>query len=83
MSAAPPPYYRTLYDETHRSIIYLNPSISSMANRPNLIGKLEHHSPITDGSFSICIASGEGVFISQVSVISTCLTMLDSDGPDT
>lgn len=56
----------TLYDETYRSIRYPELSISSMANRPNLIGHLEHHAPTTDGSFSICVAGGKGVFISQV-----------------
>jgi hypothetical protein len=62
---APPPYVRTVYDETLRSKFYGSPSIDSIANRPNLIGHLQHHSPDTDGSFSICIAGGEGVFISQ------------------
>jgi hypothetical protein len=37
----------------------------SMATRPNLVGHLEHHTPTTDGSFSICVANGQGVFISQ------------------
>ncbi|KAF8987510.1 hypothetical protein BDQ17DRAFT_1374991 [Cyathus striatus] len=61
----PPPYIQTLYDETHRSKYYQEPRIMSMAHRPNLIGYLEHHAPTTDGSFSICVASGEGVFISE------------------
>jgi len=66
MPESPPP---TLYDETYRSISYPEPCIGSIANNPNLVGRLEHHSPTTDGSFSICIASGRGVFISQVSAI--------------
>ena len=62
----PPPYFRTVYDETLRSITYTEPSIMSMANNPNLLGQLEYHSPTSDGSFSICVAGGDGIFISQV-----------------
>ncbi|KAH9484604.1 hypothetical protein JR316_0004086 [Psilocybe cubensis] len=58
-------HYNTIYDETFRSVHYDNPAIASMANHPNLVGKLEHHAPTTDGSFSICIANGRGVFISR------------------
>ena len=65
-SEDPPPYFRTVYDETLRSISYLEPSIMSMANNPTLLGQLENYSPTTDGSFSVCIAGGHGVFISQV-----------------
>ncbi|KAF8957766.1 hypothetical protein BDZ97DRAFT_1924275 [Flammula alnicola] len=36
-----------------------------MGNRPNLLGYLEHHAPTTDGSFSICFAGGDGVFIGE------------------
>ncbi|KAF4623911.1 hypothetical protein D9613_001418 [Agrocybe pediades] len=61
----PPSYVHTLYDETFRSRTFQNPSIMSMANAPNLIGRLEYHSPTTDGSFSICIAGGEGAFVSK------------------
>ncbi|KAF8799947.1 hypothetical protein BYT27DRAFT_7175872 [Phlegmacium glaucopus] len=64
-SAPPPAYLRTIYDETLRSRFYMNPCINSMANSPNLVGYLEHHAPTTDGSFSICVAGGEGVFISK------------------
>ncbi|KAJ7761528.1 hypothetical protein DFH07DRAFT_883564 [Mycena maculata] len=64
-SQNPPPYARTALDETHRSIQYIMPTIMSMANSPNLLGYLENHSPDTDGSFSICVARGTGVFISQ------------------
>ncbi|KAF8188740.1 hypothetical protein BJ912DRAFT_1143343 [Pholiota molesta] len=64
-SATPPARVRTLYDETLRSVHYTEPCIMSMATRPNLVGRLAHHAPTTDGSFSICIASGEGVFISK------------------
>ncbi|KAJ7768350.1 hypothetical protein B0H16DRAFT_1307798 [Mycena metata] len=56
---------RTVLDETHRSIHYMEPEIASMATRPNLLGYLEHHAPDTDGSFSVCIAGGHGVIISQ------------------
>lgn len=59
----------TVYDETYRSKSYMKPSIMSMANNATLYGWLEHHSPTTDGSFSICIAGGNGVFISQASLI--------------
>ncbi|PPQ87420.1 hypothetical protein CVT25_008116 [Psilocybe cyanescens] len=61
----PPPYYRTIYDETFRSVHYETPAIASMANLTNLVGQLEHHSPSTDGSFSICVANGRGVFITR------------------
>ncbi|PPR01013.1 hypothetical protein CVT26_015614 [Gymnopilus dilepis] len=64
-SDAPPPYVRTVYDETLRSKFYPLPSIDSIANACNLLGHLEHHSPSTDGSFSICVANGRGVFISK------------------
>ncbi|KIL54592.1 hypothetical protein M378DRAFT_1052863 [Amanita muscaria Koide BX008] len=62
---APPAYVHTVYDETYRAKSYRQPSITSMANRPNLLGQLEYHSAQTDGSFAICVASGEGVFVSQ------------------
>ncbi|KAJ6559136.1 hypothetical protein DFH09DRAFT_921982 [Mycena vulgaris] len=62
---APPPYARTVLDETHRSISYGAPQIASMANNPTLLGYLVNHGPDTDGSFSICIAGGVGTFISQ------------------
>ena len=39
-----------------------------MANSPNLLGYLEHHSPTSDGSFSICIAGGIGSFVSKVRI---------------
>jgi len=65
-SAPPPAYEPTIYDETLRSKFYMNPTINSTANRPTLLGRLKHYAPTTDGSFSICVASGEGVFISQV-----------------
>ncbi|KAJ7149330.1 hypothetical protein C8R43DRAFT_888163 [Mycena crocata] len=61
----PPPYAKTVLDQTHRSISYLAPKITSMANSPNLLGYLVNHSPDTNGSFSICLAGGVGVFISQ------------------
>lgn len=63
---APPPYIRTVYDETHRGIWFQQPSIMSIADRPNLLGHLEHHAPTTDGSFAIAVASGQGSFVSQV-----------------
>ena len=47
-SEDPPPYFRTVYDETLRSISYLEPSIMSMANHPTLLGQLENYSPTTD-----------------------------------
>ncbi|KAF9471774.1 hypothetical protein BDN70DRAFT_767240, partial [Pholiota conissans] len=58
-------YIPTIYDETFRSVSYLEPTIGSIGNRPNLVGYLEHHAPTTDGSFSICVAGGEGVFVSK------------------
>ncbi|KAF8963788.1 hypothetical protein BDZ97DRAFT_1661231 [Flammula alnicola] len=65
----PPPSYnssiRTVYDETHRGIWHSTLVVASMGNNPNLLGHLEHYEPTTDGSFSICCAGGEGVFISQ------------------
>jgi len=70
MSSEPPAYIPTIYDETHRAKDYMEPSIISMASRPTLIAYLEHHAPTTDGSFSVCIAGGIGVFVSK--------TLLDS-----
>jgi hypothetical protein len=64
---APPDYTHTVYDETYRAKSYIQPSIMSMGNSPNLLGQLEYHSAQTDGSFAICVAGGEGVFISKVS----------------
>ena len=69
MATAPPPYFRTVYDETLRAITYTEPSIMSMGNNPNLLGQLEYHSPTTDDSFSICVAGGDGIFVSQVLII--------------
>ena len=43
-----------------------HPSIMSMASRPSLRGRLENHSPETDGSFDICISGGQGAFINLV-----------------
>jgi len=42
----------------------------SVANHATLIGYLEHHATTTDGSFAMCIAGGNGVFVSK--------TLLDS-----
>src|SRR5271155_2828331 len=56
---------RVIYDDTQRNKEVPHPSIYSMASRPSLIGHLEHHSNSTDGSFRICVANGEGSFISQ------------------
>ncbi|EDR14529.1 uncharacterized protein LACBIDRAFT_305211 [Laccaria bicolor S238N-H82] len=64
-SEAPPAYARTVYDETHRGVWHMEPSIQSMANSVNLIGYLDHHSPDTDGSFGICLAGGVGNVVSQ------------------
>ena len=55
----------TLYDETHRGIEDTRLEILSWANEPTLIAYLEHYDPSTDGSFAVCIASGNGNFISQ------------------
>ena len=65
-SEAPPAYARTVFDETHRGVWHMEPSIQSMANRVNLIGYLDHYSPDTDGSFGICLAGGVGNVVSQV-----------------
>lgn len=40
----------------------------SLADRATLIAYLEHHAPTTDGSFSVCIAGGNGVFVSKVCI---------------
>ena len=77
----PPPYEApineapicTVHDETFRGVWYPQLSIASMAQVPHLIGHLDHHSPNTDGSFSICIANGDGIFISQVSSLPSTL----------
>jgi hypothetical protein len=42
----PPPYARTVYDETFRGKYFMEPSIASMANNPNLLAYLEHHAPV-------------------------------------
>lgn len=65
---APPAYtVPVLYDETHRGRWAFEPCIASVGNLENLTGYLEHLAPTTDGSFSICVAGGEGNFVSQVS----------------
>ena len=55
----------TLYDETFRCVCHKMPQIQSMASLTCLVGYLEHHEATTDGSFAICVADGEGAFISQ------------------
>lgn len=55
----------TLYHETHRGIWRSRLQILSLGNSPALIAYLEHHDPSTDGSFAVCIAAGNGNFISQ------------------
>ena len=60
----------TLYEETHRGICHRGKwrsrlQILSLGNSPALIAYLEHHEPTTDGSFAVCIAAGNGNFISQ------------------
>jgi len=57
---------RIIYDDTQCKKEISHPSIYSMASRASLLGYLEHHSENTDGSFHICVANGEGSFISQV-----------------
>lgn len=57
---------RTVYDDTHQTKTVNAPSIYSMAHRPSLLAYLEHHSPSSDGSFSICVSNGSGAFISKV-----------------
>lgn len=68
----PPPYARArvVYDDTYRNRIYASPSIMSMAQVSHVLGFLEHHSPNTDGSFGICVAQGEGIFVSKVHFVS-------------
>lgn len=64
----PPPYQEsipTLYDETHRGIWHPKPAIMSQGAVVSLIAHLEHYPSTTDGSFAICIASGQGNFISK------------------
>jgi len=68
MSSEPPAHVPTIYDETHRAKHYMKPSIMSLGSRATLIAYLEHHAPTTDGSFSVCIAGGCGVFVSKVRV---------------
>lgn len=80
-SSKPPPYsasssnsspiqsdspVRVVYDETFRGKSYMQPSIMSMAAVPHIKAYLEHHSPDTDGTFTICIANGIGIFVSMV-----------------
>jgi hypothetical protein len=57
---------RLVYDQSQREIGVEYPAIMSMASRPSLRGRLENHSPDTDGSFGICISGGQGAFISMV-----------------
>jgi len=68
MSSEPPAYVPIIYDETHRAKHYMEPSIMSLANRATLIAYLQHHAPTTDGSFSVAIAGGDGVFVSKVRI---------------
>ena len=67
----PPPCVRVVYDETYRGKSIEEPSILSMAQIPHLIGYLEHHSSDTDGSFGICVAGGNGIFVSKVFTLNT------------
>ncbi|KAG6828544.1 hypothetical protein H0H92_007622 [Tricholoma furcatifolium] len=73
----PPPYAApTVHDETHRGIWYPSPSIASMGHVPHLLGYIEHHPSSTDGSFAICIAGGQGVFVKQVSILDLTTVVL-------
>ena len=38
----------------------------SMAHVPHFKAYLENHSSDTDGTFTICIANGDGIFVSKV-----------------
>jgi hypothetical protein len=63
----PQSHARVVYDETFRGKWFMKPFIFSMAQIPNVLGYLDHHSENTDGSFSICMGGGGvGVFVSQV-----------------
>ncbi|KAH8917154.1 hypothetical protein BT69DRAFT_1269361 [Atractiella rhizophila] len=53
-----------LYDETFRGVSFPRLEILSLANRVCLHGKLLDHSAETDGSFGMCIANGQGNFMS-------------------
>ena len=55
----------TLHDEKHRGIWRSRLQILSLANSAALIAYLEHHDPSTDGGFAVCIAAGNGNFVSQ------------------
>ncbi|KAI9740338.1 MAG: hypothetical protein M1834_004917 [Cirrosporium novae-zelandiae] len=58
------PKVPVLYDDTHRGC-HGSASVHSMANNATLIGYLQHHFSSTDGSFSICIAGGQGNVVSK------------------
>jgi len=66
--SAPPRYTRArvVHDDTYRNRVYQSPAIMSMAQVSHVLGYLERHSVDTDGSFGICVAQGEGIFVTKV-----------------
>jgi MYND finger len=58
---------RLVYDETELGKTVADPHIWSVANTPGVVGYLGHHHPESDGTFAICLADGDGTFISWVS----------------
>jgi hypothetical protein len=65
-SLLPPHSVRIVYDDTHMGKSIDHPSIYSMGSRPSVLSYLEHHSPDSDGSFTICLSNGSGTFVSDV-----------------
>jgi hypothetical protein len=69
MSSSETPSYvpiQVLFDETFHGRWEMSPSIDSMGNLASFYGRLEHHSPSTDGTFAICMAGGAGNFVTKV-----------------
>jgi hypothetical protein len=65
--ADPPPFVRTVYDETYHGKTFDKPSIISLASR--IPARLERHTPNATGSFTISLAEGVGTFVSKVSIL--------------
>ncbi|KAL0570913.1 hypothetical protein V5O48_011053 [Marasmius crinis-equi] len=55
----------TLYDETNSGKWHSEAQINGVGNQANLTGQLEHHVPSTDGSFPICVVSGNVTLVSR------------------
>lgn len=65
-SMSPPLVAPTIYDETFRGVRYHSPSIWAARYVLHMTGCLDEYPLSPNGSFGICVARGECVFIGKV-----------------